>query len=185
LKKKLYLCKKIQKTMKITPNSVVSVTYKLNTKPEGGTEKFIEEAGKNNPLTFLFGTGGMIAGFESNLNGLSVGDKFNFSVKPEDGYGEKHADNLVELPIEAFKNEKGEVQRDMLKIGSVIPMQDNEGHHMRGVVTKVGISEVTMDFNHPLAGQFLRFEGEVISVRAATAEELSHGHVHGPGGHHH
>ncbi len=171
--------------MKITTNSVVSVTYKLNSKPEGGEEKFIEEAGKNNPLTFLFGVGGMIAGFEINLDGLAVGDKFNFSVKPADAYGEKHPDNLVDLPIEAFKNEKGEVQRDMLKIGAIIPMQDNEGHHMRGIVTKVGINEVTMDFNHPLAGNHLRFEGEVLAVRTATADELAHGHVHGPGGHHH
>ena len=171
--------------MKIATNSVVSVTYKLNSKPEGGQETFIEQADKNNPLTFLFGVGGMIAGFESNLNGLGVGDSFNFSVKPEDAYGEKHPDNIVELPVEAFKDEKGEVQRDMLQVGKTIPMQDNEGHHMRGTITKVGINEVTMDFNHPLAGQYLRFEGEVISVRAASADELAHGHVHGPGGHHH
>ena len=171
--------------MTITLNSVVSVTYKLHTKPDGGTEKFIEQADKNNPLTFLFGAGGMIAGFETNLAGLALGDKFNFSVNPEDGYGEKHPDNIIDLPIESFKDEKGEVQRDMLKPGAVIPMQDNEGHHMNGTVVKVGINDVTLDFNHPLAGKFLRFEGEVIALRAATADELSHGHVHGPGGHHH
>ena len=73
----------------------------------------------------------------------------------------------------------------MLKIGAIIPMQDNEGHHMRGVVVKVGINDVSMDFNHPLAGQHLRFEGEVVALRAATEDELAHGHVHGPGGHHH
>ena len=171
--------------MKITTNSVVSVTYKLNSKLEGGQEKFIEEAGKDNPLTFLFGTGGMIAGFETHLNGLSVGDKFNFSVSPDDAYGEKHADNIVELPVESFKDEKGEIQRELLEVGKVIPMQDNEGHHMSGTVKKVGINEITLDFNHPLAGYYLRFEGEVLSVRAATADELAHGHAHGPGGHHH
>jgi len=171
--------------MKITTNSVVSVTYKLSSKPEEGEEKFIEHADKNNPLTFIFGVGGMIAGFESNLNGLGIGDTFNFSVNPEDAYGEKHADNMIQLPVEAFKNEKGEIQRDLLQVGNIIPMQDHEGHQMRGVVTQVGINEVMMDFNHPLAGQFLRFEGEVLAVRVATPEELAHGHVHGPGGHHH
>lgn len=171
--------------MQITANTVVAVTYKLNSHPEGGEEKFVEEADHSNPLVFLFGVGGMIPGFESSLNGLKTGDKFDFKIKPEDAYGEKHPDNIIELPVEAFKNEKGEVQRDLLKVGNIIPMQDNEGHHMRGIVTKVGINEVTMDFNHPLAGHHLRFEGEVISVRSATPDELAHGHVHGPGGHHH
>lgn len=171
--------------MKITTNSVVSVTYKLNATPEGGKEKFIEEADSSRPLTFLFGVGGMIAGFESNLNGLAVGDKFNFSVEAKDAYGEKHTDNIIELPVDAFKNEKGEVQQDLLKVGNVIPMQDNEGHQMRGIVAEVSPEKVKMDFNHPLAGNALRFEGEVLTVREATKDELDHGHVHGPGGHHH
>lgn len=171
--------------MKITTNSVVSVTYKLSSKVEGGEEKFLEYANSNAPLVFIFGVGGMIAGFETNLNGLAVGDKFDFSVNPEDGYGENHADNIIQLPVEAFKNEKGEIQRELLQVGKAIPMQDNEGHHMNGVITKVGINEVTMDFNHPLAGQYLHFEGEVLEVRIATPDELAHGHVHGAGGHHH
>jgi FKBP-type peptidyl-prolyl cis-trans isomerase SlyD len=66
-----------------------------------------------------------------------------------------------------------------------LPMADNEGHHMQAKVVEVGEEMVTMDFNHPLAGMVMHFEGKIESVRPATAEELSHGHVHGDGGHQH
>ena len=92
---------------------------------------------------------------------------------------------MVNIPKEAFKNSDGTIEKDVLVIGKTVPMVDQEGNHLQGVVDEITELHVKMDFNHPLAGQTLHFVGSVAEVRGATAEELSHGHVHGPGGHHH
>ena len=73
----------------------------------------------------------------------------------------------------------------MLQEGNFIPMADSEGNHLQGKIVSVGDETVKMDFNHPLAGMDMHFNGKVIGVRDASAEEIAHGHVHGEGGHHH
>ncbi|HWY35747.1 MAG TPA: hypothetical protein VNX68_13965, partial [Nitrosopumilaceae archaeon] len=80
---------------------------------------------------------------------------------------------------------EGKFDEERVKIGEELPMLDAEGHEMYGLVVQVGEEHVTMDFNHPLAGHDLHFSGEILEVRDATPEELDHGHVHGPHGHHH
>jgi FKBP-type peptidyl-prolyl cis-trans isomerase SlyD len=91
---------------------------------------------------------------------------------------------VVQIPKQVFEID-GKVDDQMLEVGNYLPMADNEGNHMQAKVVEVGDEMVTMDFNHPLAGMVMHFEGKVEDVRPATAEELSHGHVHGDGGHQH
>ena len=167
--------------MKIEPNKVVTVTYKLDANLKGNEKAHIETAGKEHPLVFLFGAGGMIPAFENNLQGLSKGDSFNFSLEPEHGYGQVVDDALVDLPLDIFKVD-GVLDMEMLRTGNTIPMSDREGNRLDGKVIEVGGESVKMDFNHPLAGHELHFTGEVVDIREATEEELSHGHAHT--GHH-
>jgi len=171
--------------MQVEVNKVVSVSYTLEVNNGGNSpKKFVEKAEANHPLTFLFGAGGMIEGFEIALEGLRVGDLFDFYVNPEQGYGISSEDDIVELPYSVF-GEEVKKHPDLLTIGNVIPMNDGSGHQFEGKVKSVGLETVTMDFNHPFAGKTLHFKGKVEQLREATAEELAHGHVHGPGGHHH
>jgi FKBP-type peptidyl-prolyl cis-trans isomerase SlyD len=167
--------------MKIDQNAVVSVTYNLQAEASGGATEQIESVDETNPLVFIFGSGMMIPGFERNLNGLSKGDSFSFSIQPEDAYGAPDSTAVIKLPIDIFKLE-GVIDLEILKVGNVLPMSDNEGNMLRGKVLGFDDKEVTMDFNHPLAGMDLHFTGKVIGVREATIEELAHGHVHGQGG---
>jgi FKBP-type peptidyl-prolyl cis-trans isomerase SlyD len=165
--------------MEIAKNTVASLTYSLEVEGE-----LIESTDKDNPLVFLVGTGSMIPGFERQLLGKQKGDPYKITIEPEEGYGESDPEAVVDLSKDVFKID-GVLQEDMLEEGKVIPMQDQNGQPLQGVVVEVGEDNVKMDFNHRLAGKTLDFTGEILDVRAATSEELSHGHVHGPGGHHH
>jgi FKBP-type peptidyl-prolyl cis-trans isomerase SlyD len=165
--------------MKIDKHTVATVTYTLRVNGE-----LVEQTGKDNPLTFLVGVGMMIPGFENQLIGKEPGDQYDITVTPEEGYGEKDPEAIIDLPKDIFKVE-GQLQEDMLVEGNIIPLQDQNGHPLQGIVLEVKEDSVKMDLNHRLAGQTLHFTGEVLEVRPATQEEISHGHVHGPGGHHH
>ena len=81
--------------------------------------------------------------------------------------------------------EDGKPNDELLQVGNTIPMQDSDGNRLDGVVVEVTDTQVKMDFNHPLAGKNLHFTGQIVELRDATSEELAHGHVHGPHGHHH
>jgi len=93
--------------------------------------------------------------------------------------------HIVMIPIDAFLGEDGNLDEENVKVGVTLPMIDNEGGKLYGMVKEITKEYVKMDFNHPLAGQDLHFKGEVLEVRAASEEELAHGHVHGEHGHHH
>jgi FKBP-type peptidyl-prolyl cis-trans isomerase SlyD len=171
--------------MQVEVNKVVSVTYALEVNDGGSSPKvFVEKAEANNPLTFLFGAGGMIEGFEIALEGLRTGDLFDFSVAPEQGYGTSSDDDIVELPFSIFAEEAAK-HPELITVGNIIPMNDGSGNQFEGKIKAVGLDTVTMDFNHPFAGKTLHFKGKVELLRDASAEEIAHGHVHGPGGHHH
>jgi FKBP-type peptidyl-prolyl cis-trans isomerase SlyD len=163
--------------MKIDVNKVVSVTYRLEANPEGQDKMHIETADAAHPLVFLFGSGGLIPAFEENLQGKEKGDHFSFSIDAANAYGEIEADALVELPVDIFKVD-GVVDMSMLKTGNIVPMSDREGNRLDGRVVSITGETVKMDFNHPLAGHQLHFSGEVLEVRNATEEEISHGHAH-------
>lgn len=164
----------------IEAKQVVSLHYKL--KDENG--KLIEETYGGNPLSFIYGVGGMIPQFEEQIKDLNPGDKFSFKIAAADAYGIRNNEAVVDIPKNIFEVD-GKIDDNLLTVGNVIPMSDNQGQRMDGIVKEVNNDSVKMDFNHPLAGVDLYFEGEIVSTREATQEELDHGHVHGEGGHHH
>ena len=168
--------------MTIDINSVVSLNYKLSNHTTG--EK-IEETTSQNPMVFLYGVGSLMPEFEDNLHGKKTGDTFDFSIEADNAYGQYSEENIVMIPLNVFQDESGKINEDEIKVGALVPMSDSEGNHMRGQVKEINSEFVKMDFNHPLAGQHLHFSGEILDVRKATEDELAHGHVHGPGGHHH
>lgn len=157
---------------------MVTLTYKLHT-VEDGEKTFVEEAGRDNPLDFLYGVGMMLPKFEENIAGLAPGDTTDFELAAADAYGEVNEEAFAPLPIEMFQ------ESGMPSIGQVLPLQDNQGNQFRGKVIEVSPEVVVVDLNHPMAGQNLHFAIEVLSVRQATPEELAHGHSHGPDGSHH
>lgn len=164
--------------MVVEKDKVVSVTYELRKDSLEG--EVVESVSEDRPLTFLYGVGGLLAKFEENLKGLSPGEQFAFSLTAEEAYGEINRDAIVNVPLQAFEI-NGQVDQSLLQVGNVIPMQDNTGNKLNGVVLELTNENVKMDFNHPLAGDNLYFQGEVSEVREATEEELQHGHVHGGG----
>lgn len=168
--------------MQIDKHTVVTLHYRLQ--EDNAEGELIEETFNDEPLTFLYGVGSMIPQFESNLKGKNAGDSFSFGISHQDAYGEYDNESVVNLPISAFTVD-GRIAKELLEPGRRIPMQDQDGNHLNGTVTEVKNDTVTMDFNHPLAGVDLFFSGKVEEVRAATESEIAHGHVHGPGGHHH
>lgn len=170
--------------MTISEDKAVSVNYYLTASKGDAPEELIEETTKENPFSFLFGFGGVLPDFEANLNGKQKGDKFDFRIGAKNGYGLYEKDYVVKIDKAAFFVD-GEFDDKRVKVGEDLEMTDAEGNPLVGKVISINDDGVEMDFNHPLAGYDLHFIGEVLEVRAATAEELDHGHIHGPGGHHH
>jgi len=161
--------------MKIDKDMVVSLTYELRTTTN--EKELIEKVQKDKPLEFITGRGFLLPKFEENLTGLCVGDQFDFILQSNDAYGDFTEKAIIPVPISAFLVD-GKVDHDILTIGNVIPMIDQDGNKLNGVVVELTETEVKMDFNHPLAGEDLHFKGQVEEIRVATEEELSHEHIH-------
>lgn len=157
--------------MKISTNKFVSVTYDLNV-GEGDERELMERATAEQPLQFVFGMGMMLPAFEDQLKGLAVGEKFQFTLSPEDAYGEYHDENVAELPKNIFEVE-GKFDDEFITEGATVPMMDSNGQRMNGSVLEVKEDVVVMDFNHPLAGETLNFSGEVLDVHESTPEEIA------------
>lgn len=166
--------------MNITSNTVVSLTYELHTTTPEGNQVFVEKATEENPLVFLYGVGMMLPKFEEHLTGLTVGNEYSFELSAADGYGDIDPAAHVDLPATMFKEGGAELPN----VGDVIPLQDNQGNSFRAGVTAVTEETVSVDLNHPMAGKNLIFSGKILTVREATADELSHGHAHGADGTH-
>jgi len=168
--------------MQITKNTIVSLSYVL--KRDDANGEIIEETKDGDPLVFLYGNGQMLPKFEENLGTLKTGDVFEFTLGIDDAYGELDQDAVIDLDKTIFLID-GKTDDELLTVGNVIPMRDDQGHMLQGTVVSISDDTVRMDFNHPMAGNILHFKGNVIEVRTATDEELSHGHAHGAGGHQH
>lgn len=168
--------------MSISKNKVVSLTYELREDSISGD--LIEVVKAEQPFVFLFGAGGLLPEFESNLEGKVIGSTFDFQILAANAYGEFDDTAMEYVPKEIFMID-GKLAEDLLVPDRVINLRDQDGHLVRARVAEVGEAEVLLDFNHPLAGVNLHFSGSILDIREATAEELEHGHVHGPGGHHH
>ncbi len=170
--------------MTISDQKVVSITYDLSVTDENQQKVLVERAEAEEPMVFLFGHSGLPEEFENQLQGKNTGDAFSFSLTPEQAYGEYDEQALVEVPKQVFEID-GQLDAQMLEPGNFLPMADNEGNHLQAKVVEVRDEAVLMDFNHPLAGMVMHFDGRIQDVREATADELAHGHAHGAGGHQH
>ncbi len=157
--------------MKVAANSVVNIDYRL-TSPEG---ELIDSSEGEAPLAYLHGHGQIVPGLERALLGKTAGDHLEVELAPADGYGEREAEKVIEISKEALpEGVSPEVGMELLADGP-------DGELLPVWVTNVAADTVTLDANHPLAGQTLCFAVTVRGVREATAEELEHGHVHGEG----
>jgi FKBP-type peptidyl-prolyl cis-trans isomerase SlyD len=161
--------------MKVSKDKVISLTYELRV--DGKAGEIIETVREDQPLSFIFGNGSLLPKFESNIDGMVVGDSFEFLLKSVDAYGDATEDALVDVPKQVFVID-GEIDEELLTVGNAIPMQDSQGNRLNGIVVELGDETVKMDFNHPLAGDDLYFKGSITGIREATEEELTHGHVH-------
>lgn len=157
--------------MKISANKFVAVTYDLYV-GEGEERELMEKATREVPLNFIYGTGSMIQAFEDALMGLESGAAFDFTITPENAYGEYNEDYVLDLPKNIFEVD-GKFDSEMIQEGNTVPMMDSNGNRMNGSVLEVRDDVVVMDFNHPLAGETLHFKGEVIDVHEPTAEEIA------------
>jgi FKBP-type peptidyl-prolyl cis-trans isomerase SlyD len=159
--------------MQISKNAAVSIHYTL--KNDQG--EIIDSSAESDPLVYLHGQGGIITGLENALGGKNIGDKFSVRLEPADAYGELSEDMIQVIHRDMFDG------IDSLEVGMQFHAAVNSGS---GIVTIVKIDgdDITIDGNHPMAGQALNFDVEVVDVREATQEELSHGHVHGSGCNH-
>ncbi|MFA5834173.1 MAG: peptidylprolyl isomerase [Bacteroidota bacterium] len=160
--------------MKIAKDKVVSIEYTL--RDDNGN--VLDSSDGREPLAYLHGNGNLIPGLESQLEGKIANDILKVSVAPADGYGEFDQSQIVTVPRNQFTGIHD------LAIGMQFTSSGPDGERVV-TVTKIEKENVTVNGNHPLAGQTLNFDVKIVGVREATAEELSHGHVHGAGGHHH
>lgn len=160
--------------MQIAERTVASFNYTLT----NDAGEVIDSSVGRSPLAYLHGAGNIVPGLEKEMLGHRVGDVFDVLVAPEEGYGMPNPMMIQVVPKAAFQGV------DELEVGMEFQAQTPQGP-MSVVVAKIEGDEVTVDGNHPLAGQNLHFAIEVTEVREASLEELTHGHVHGEGGHHH
>jgi FKBP-type peptidyl-prolyl cis-trans isomerase SlyD len=166
----------------VAPNMVVTVHYTLRDGSAEGEE--IESTYGSSPLVYLSGQGMMIPLFEKNLGGKFAGDTFAFAIPSDEAYGPYSEEDRVELPKATF-GLTPEQEAEFFVPGRVLPLQDQDGTPLDGLVVAINDEMVVIDFNHFMAGVNLYFTGEIVEVRVAEPEELAHGHVHGEGGHHH
>ena len=160
----------------IDKNVVARVHY-TGTLPDTG-EVFDSSEGRD-PLTFLVGHGKMIPGFEEEMMGASQGERREFTLEPERAYGHPLEDLITDFPKDQFAQlEQSGVE---IEVGMTLVAQTFQGP-APFMVKAVNDDTITADFNHAMAGKTLCFSVEVVEVRQATEEEISHGHAHGPGG---
>ena len=160
--------------MIIQNDKVVTMHYHL-TNADG---EVLDSSRESEPLTYLHGAGNIVPGLERALTSLDVGATTTVQLSPSEAYGEYNADMVQHVPREEF----GGI--DDLEVGLQLQARDPNGQTFVVFITELRDDVVVVDANHPLAGVHLTFDIEIVDVRDATAEELSHGHVHGPGGHH-
>jgi FKBP-type peptidyl-prolyl cis-trans isomerase SlyD len=159
--------------MKITQNTVVQLHYQLS--DENG---LLESSAQSEPLLYLHGHQNMLPAIETALAHKTVGDKLDLVLTPEQAYGERRDDAIQSVMVKHLQGAK------KWKAGMSAVIETEQGPRQVTIV-KMGMFKADVDTNHPLAGKTLTFNFEVLDVRAATDDEIAHGHAHGIGGHHH
>ena len=160
--------------MKIAKNSVVQFNYVL--KDADGV--VLEQTDTDQPIAYLQGHNNMLAGVEQALEGHEKGESVSVTLAPEQAYGNVREDALMKIPVKHLQGAK------KWRPGMIATVNSEKGQHQVTVV-KLGRFMVTVDSNHPFAGKTLTFDMDIIDIREATADEISHRHAHGAGGHHH
>ena len=160
--------------MQIAKNHVVTIDYTLT----DDTGSVLDTSKGAEPLVYVQGIGNLIPGLEKALEGKNPGDQLQVSIPPEEAYGERDEENFEVVSRAVFENS------DDLQVGIQVQAQTDAGVQIL-TVTALDEDSVTLDGNHPLAGETLNFDVMVVDVRAATSEELEHGHAHGGDGHNH
>ncbi|HEY5793090.1 MAG TPA: peptidylprolyl isomerase [Chthoniobacterales bacterium] len=160
--------------MQITIGKVVSIDYTLT----DDRQQTLDSSAGGEPLVYLHGVGQLIAGLENELEGKRAGETLKVKVPPAEGYGLRDESKVGVIP-------RAQIQgAGNLRVGAQLQASSPDGSQIL-TITKVEDDQITVDANHPLAGENLHFDVTIRDVRDATPEEASHGHVHGPGGHHH
>ncbi|MFO1349616.1 MAG: peptidylprolyl isomerase [Gammaproteobacteria bacterium] len=160
--------------MNIAENKVVTLDYTLT--DDAGS---VIDSSQDGSFTYLHGSNNIIAGLEKALEGRTVGDEFEVAIQPDDAYGHRDQAKVAIVPRAAFPADID------LEVGMQFHAEGPQGQAMAVMIAGVDGDDITVDGNHPLAGERLTFHVKVLDVRSATLEEIHHGHVHGPGGHHH
>ena len=160
--------------MQIKKNTVASLNYVLK-----DDEDNVLDQSDSGDFVYLVGTGQIIPGLEKAVDGKQAGDQLNVSIMAVDAYGERVLEKIQRVPQKMFPKDIE------IKSGMQFEAQSPDGDIAIATVDSIDGDVVVVDHNHPLAGKNLHFEVEVVDVREASAEELEHGHVHGPDGHHH
>ena len=161
--------------MTIAQHKVVTIHYKVS---DSESDELIDSSENGEPMTYLHGARNIIPGLEQALEGKAQGDELEVTIPPAEAYGERSDERIQQVPLQAFQG------MDKVEPGMAVTAQTGQGQ-IDLVVTAVDDEVVTVDANHPLAGKSLKFNVTVEEVRDASEEEIAHGHVHGPGGHHH
>src|SRR3954452_20919270 len=161
--------------MQIVDQKAVTIHYTL--KDDEGT--VLDSSKGREPLGYLHGVGNIVPGLEKALAGKAAGDSVQVTLTPEGGYGTRDDKNVRNVPLRKLS----EGSDKKVTVGTQCQLRTRDGIQM-ATVTSVRGDYATVDLNHPLAGMTLHFDVEVVAVRDATAEELTHGHIHEPGGHH-
>lgn len=166
---------------KIEPGKYVELGYDLYAVEPDGTETLVHQTDAEDPEKIVFGvTRGMIVPLEKAIEGLEPGGKFDVKATAEEAFGPYDPDQVVELDRDLFIVD-GKFDENMIKPGALVPMMTADGFRINGLVKEVTADKVKMDFNHPLAGKSVRFDGKILVVRDATPEELQPAHGCGCG----
>jgi len=160
--------------MQISKHKAVAIEYTLT----NDSGEVLDTSEGQDPLSYLHGAGNLISGLEQALEGKATGDELKVTVSPEDAYGERMDELVQKVPRDRFEG------ADELEVGMRFQASSDRGDTLV-TITEVSDDEVTVDGNHPLAGQTLHFDVKIVDVRDASEEEIDHGHIHGPGGHDH
>ncbi|MBR4705768.1 MAG: FKBP-type peptidyl-prolyl cis-trans isomerase [Paludibacteraceae bacterium] len=151
---------------------VVSATYELYIADENGKEELMEKATEDAPLTWCQGEGMMLPAFEAQMEGKATGDHFDFVLAAKDAYGEYIQEGLMDLPKTMFFNGDGEFDEERVYVGAIVPMNTVDGQIVKAQVCEVTDKQVTIDLNHPYAGEDLHFKGVILNIRDVTEGEL-------------
>ncbi len=154
--------------MKIEDRTVVTLAYTLRL----DSNEVVDEATRQEPFEYVHGAQSIVPGLERALSGLEPGQKRQIIVEPEDGYGEYEEGAIIEVPLALFP---ADIEPE---VGMGVYLQSADGEPMPYYIRSVEEDVALLDANHPLAGERLHFDVEVLAVRRATAEEVAHGHVH-------